>query len=178
MEFSKMSQTEMLIFGILGAAVLVSLIKHIRLMFKVKINAAAFMAQIKKLIDAKNVDRAIKLSSVAQDALLCRGTKAVLETWQGGNKDSYSLRESFERGAGVGGVDQYLKKPAWAPPLALVFVAAGVYLIFSSGIQPHNAHWGMAGAAVFLVIISYVTQSRIKKESLRARDELVEKLTS
>ncbi len=52
--------------------------RFIFLYFKYNINAAAFMAQIQKLVMANNIDRAIKLCNAAQAAALPRVIKAGL----------------------------------------------------------------------------------------------------
>ncbi len=62
--------------SIIGLGVIIE--RFIFLYFKYNINAAAFMAQIQKLIMANNIDRAIKLCNAAPSAALPKVIKAGL----------------------------------------------------------------------------------------------------
>jgi biopolymer transport protein ExbB len=62
--------------SIIGLGVIIE--RFIFLYFKYNINAAAFMAQIQKLVMANNIDRAIKLCNAAPSAALPKVIKAGL----------------------------------------------------------------------------------------------------
>ncbi|MCA9543551.1 MAG: MotA/TolQ/ExbB proton channel family protein [Myxococcales bacterium] len=62
--------------SIIGLGVIIE--RFIFLYFKYNINAAAFMAQIQKLVMANNIDRAIKLCNAAPSAALPKVVKAGL----------------------------------------------------------------------------------------------------
>lgn len=62
--------------SIIGLAIIIE--RFIFLYFKYNINAAAFMAQIQKLVMANNIDRAIKLCNAAPSAALAKVIKAGL----------------------------------------------------------------------------------------------------
>jgi len=65
-----------LLMSIIGLGVIIE--RFIFLYFKYNINAAAFMAQIQKLVMANNIDRAIKLCNAAPSAALPKVIKAGL----------------------------------------------------------------------------------------------------
>ena len=65
-----------LAMSIIGLGVIIE--RFIFLYFKYNINAAAFMAQIQKLVMANNIDRAIKLCNAAPSAALPKVIKAGL----------------------------------------------------------------------------------------------------
>ncbi|MCB9524997.1 MAG: MotA/TolQ/ExbB proton channel family protein [Myxococcales bacterium] len=65
-----------LAMSIIGLGVIIE--RFIFLYFKYNINAAAFMAQIQKLVMANNIDRAIKLCNAAPSAALPKVVKAGL----------------------------------------------------------------------------------------------------
>ncbi len=65
-----------LAMSVIGLGVMLE--RFIFLYFKYNINAAAFMAQIQKLVMANNIDRAIKLCNAAPSAALPRVMKAGL----------------------------------------------------------------------------------------------------
>jgi hypothetical protein len=69
-------------------------VRNVMLIFVWNINNKAFMSQIKKLVRAKNVDMAIKLSNSAPGALLPRTIKLMLQEYQNGTRDRSSLEES------------------------------------------------------------------------------------
>lgn len=62
--------------SIIALAIIIE--RFIFLYFKYNINAAAFMAQIQKLVMANNIDRAIKLCNAAPSAALAKVIKAGL----------------------------------------------------------------------------------------------------
>ena len=59
--------------SVVGLGIIIE--RFIFLYFKYNINAAAFMAQIQKLVMANNIDRAIKLCNAAPSAALPRVIK-------------------------------------------------------------------------------------------------------
>jgi len=65
-----------LVMSVIGLGVIIE--RFIFLYFKYNINAAAFMAQIQKLVMANNIDRAIKLCNAAPSAALPKVIKAGL----------------------------------------------------------------------------------------------------
>jgi len=65
-----------LFMSVVGLGIIIE--RFIFLYFKYNINAAAFMAQIQKLVMANNIDRAIKLCNAAPSAALPRVIKAGL----------------------------------------------------------------------------------------------------
>jgi len=176
MELSSMSQDELLALGLLAGGLVLAALKFGWLMFRMNLNAEAFTSAVHKLIDAGDLDRAVKLCRAVPGALVTSGTLDMLQAHQNGDRDSASLREAFERG--TGGTTEKLKKLGWAPPLAIAAAAAGLYLLHRAGIPFQPYHLGLGGAALFLVVLTYRQQASIKKTTLAARDAIIEKLSA
>ena len=88
----------MIALGLLAVGLVASLTITIPLFFMLSINAKAFMAQIKKLIAADNVERAIKLCNAAPNTVVGAGTKGMLVAHGlQGATDSTALQNAFDK---------------------------------------------------------------------------------
>jgi biopolymer transport protein ExbB len=79
----------------LGIALAIILERTIMIVFKLNLDARAFMAQVQKLILSNNIDRAIKLCAAAPNASLARVIKAGLVRANRGEREvSRALEEA------------------------------------------------------------------------------------
>ena len=77
--------------SIVGLGIMIE--RFVMLFFKYNINAAAFMAQIQKLVMANSIDKAIKLCNAAPSAALARVIKAGLTR---ANKGAEEIQNAVE----------------------------------------------------------------------------------
>jgi biopolymer transport protein ExbB/TolQ len=114
-----------LITIVLVIGVIVFIERFVTLFFKYNINADAFMSQIHKLVDANNIDRAVKLCNAAPQAALPRVIKPGLACADG---DACEARGAIEEAALE--VVPRLRKRARSL-LGVAIIAAGLGLLGS-----------------------------------------------
>jgi hypothetical protein len=169
-----MEQNIDLTFILAGAGLAFGLVPLGWLMFKANINAAAFGAAIKKLVEASNLDRAIKLCSAAPTVPLAKGTRAVLEAYRDGSRDSVALKESFETAAGAGGLGKAIGRFSWMSYLGLVLSLAAGGALFYYGFVPSAERVGVCVAAFVIGIIGIFKNSGVRGQAERSRDDTIE----
>jgi len=134
--------------GIVGAVVAVG--RNIFVAMVLKMNVKALMMQLTKLVQAGNVDRALKLCRAAPGAYLTSGLIPALQVFQNGNAKRADLVQAFEQGIAprksllilgriIGGV------------AGLLAVAGIVYGVMHAEIVPSEAYLApvIAGGLVF-----------------------------
>ena len=154
-----------------GASLALGLFPLGRLLFRININAPMFATAIQKLIAADNLDRAIKLSRAAPAAPLANGTRALLEAYQEGIRDSLALKEAFETGAG--GLKRTIGKFTWMSytGLALFLLAAGFAFALGFNLRPEE---GGLGLAAFVVSFLGITKALgFRRQAEMARDQMI-----
>ena len=141
---------ESIFYGIFGVSVLLGLVRVIYISFSLKINVAAFVGAIKKLVMANNVDRAMKLCKAAPAAVATRGTYAMLEAFQNRVTDSVALKEAFEHG--VGGLKNATGKLGWLSYLALLVTLALAGYAYQMGYEPLHTIYRVGLAALLIAV--------------------------
>jgi biopolymer transport protein ExbB len=124
--FSQGGECMYLIAFVLMIGVAVFIERFVTLFFTFNINADAFMSQIFKLVDANNIDRAVKLCNAAPQAALPRVIKPGLVCADG---DACEARSAVEEA--VLEVVPLLKKRALSL-LGAAIIAAGLGLLGSA----------------------------------------------
>lgn len=159
-----------------GAGLALGLFPLIRLFFRLNINAQAFSAQIQKLVQANNADRAIKLCSVVPNAPLARGAKAMLQAHQQGVRDSLALKEAFETGAG--GLKSAFGKFAWMNYLGLALFLAAAGMALAEGFDPAPEEIGVGLGAFVVNYLGVVKPFSIRGQAEDARDAMIDVLVA
>jgi hypothetical protein len=87
-----------LVYGLGIAGGVLALARNIFIAMILKVNAQALMGQVTKLIQAGNLDRALKLCQALPRAYLTSGLIPALEVFQKGNAKRGDLVRAYEQG--------------------------------------------------------------------------------
>ncbi len=121
------------------AAVLLPVLRWLPLMFN-SINSEAFTQQILKLLEAGNLDRAIKLCNAAPRAFYVAMVKATLEAAQKCRPDDgkplveETLRDAFQREYSV--QMKRARSLGFLPPIGALVAAGGLFMAGSDPVEP------------------------------------------
>lgn len=107
-----------------------ALLGAIQIFFRMNINQRLFMDQIKKLLQAGNRERAIKLCAVAPNAVGTQGVEALLRLSPDGFQDTVTLKETFDRAEG-----KTMRKLSSAMLMALLGGLASIALVVPALLQ-------------------------------------------
>lgn len=151
-----------IIAGIIGSILLLP--QFFRLFFVQPINVPAFSSVIQKLINASNIDRAIKLCSAAPNALITRGTKGILQGVIRGEKDPESIKRNFLEQFSPLTLDGELNKYRLLSALGFALALGGAgYTTLVQNVPP-GKHLIPSAVAVFLDFIIIFRTAKMKTQ--------------
>ena len=170
-----MSQDVIIALGLLAVGLIASLTITIPLFFQLNINANLFIVQIKKLVAADNVERAIKLCTAAGNSVVAQGTKGMLlaHGLQGAT-DSTALQNAFDKA--LPDLYNLIKKLRVLGFVALGCLALAALQLLKGGanishIPPHALVAG--GALLFSVILGEKKLADIKKDAKWSKEQVL-----
>jgi hypothetical protein len=162
---------EYIFYGVFGISVALGLVRVFYVSFVLKIHVPAFVGQIKKLVMANNVDRAMKLCRAAPSAVATRGTFAMLEAFQNRVTDSVALKEAFARG--VGGLKKATGKMVGFSYLALLTTGACAGYAYHLGYGPLHPIYRVGLAALLIAVAGIRMGSSLRRKVAWGRDQTI-----
>jgi len=163
-----------LVYGLGIAGGVLALARNIFISMILKVNAQALMGQVTKLVQAGNLDRALKLCKAISRAYLASGLIPALEVFQKGDAKRADVVNAYEQGVAT-------KKPLLtlgriAGAVAGLFAAAGlVHGVMHAETVPSQTYAAPVIALV-LAVGGEVMAKRLQEESNAAFGRLLELL--
>ena len=139
-------------------------------------NVEAFMAQIVKLVQANNVDRALKLTRAVANEPVALGTGAVLRAWSAGRRmNEIEVIDTFNGAIPGGSVRVALGRFRTLKTLSFFLVACAVALrLYAFPFFGIELFWIAAGAWLVMFVSSAFKAIRIEHDTFGALGKLTE----
>jgi len=139
-------------------------------------NVEAFMAQIVKLVQANNVDRALKLTRAVANEPVALGTGAVLRAWSAGRRlNEIEVIDTFNGAIPGGSVRVALGRFRTLKTLSFFLAAGAVALrLYAFPFFGIELFWIAAGAWLVMFVSSAFKAVRIEHDTFGALGKLTE----
>jgi len=142
------------------------------LMFRLHINADAFLAQAKKLIEADNADRLIKLCNVVPSAPVPQGVKGMVIAANTGLRDTSSLHKGFDDA--IPKLYELVKKLRILSIVAIALGALGVVELMRVKSSVPQGLYLLAAFVVIDIVVFELKLAKLKSDMVKAKETMTD----
>ncbi len=144
------------------------------LMFRLHINADAFLAQAKKLIEADNADRLIKLCNVVPSAPVPQGVKGMVLASNSGLSDTSSLHQGFDNA--IPKLFELVKKLRILSVISIALGALGVVELMRVKSDVPQGLYLLAAFVAIDILVFEMKLSKLKNDIVKAKETMTDLL--